>query len=422
MPRGLLSVYAFDQVWQISPFIHYGLLALGNRGCASIGITTLKERRFSTSSRSSILDIHPSNLIRRLSGNAAVAAVSNQSRPDQPVVVREPTPLSLVFDGAKPRVFAQKLSIELARSEPLEAAATVLEQIPGPFAFIALTKKGEVLAGRDKTGLKPLTIGNMGFDSGAVVASESTAMDAIGAEYKTQIEPGQIYLITPHSIEKKQTRSEAKTRLCALEYLYLARPDSIMDLGEVCQVRSSLGETLAKEASAIEGSEKVAAIPESSLPQALAYSEQTRLPCVQGFAGNICKVRTLLEKDEATRISATQLKLSPIKSSIKDSRIVLLDNLLVRGITLRCAAQRLRNSGARSIRAAIAGPQITAPCPYSDLIPPPRELICAQLKKPEIEKALGLDGLDWLSVEGLIEALKIPKDQVCMECFIGGGK
>ena len=417
MPRGLLSFLAFDSVWRAAPFLHFGLQSLQNRGYAAFGATTLKDQQFTTTYGNGPLSLRPRPFTYRLQGNQAVATITSQPRSAQPFVVSEPTSLSIAFDGINPQSFAQTLSRELAGGSPMGAVAATMERAQAPFAFIAMTTKGETLAGRDQTGRLPLSIGNMGFDSGTVISTESPAIDVIGGENGTPINPGEAYFITPNSIERKQVKGD-EAKFCAMEYAYLARPDSILDLGEVCRIRGVLGGELAKE-SALDGASVVVSVPQSSSSQAQGYSQCTNTPYAEGFVENVCMARNLLEKDHMARISVAQLKLNPIGSSVRDRKVAIIDNLVVRGTTLKCAAQRLRGHGARSVHALISSPPVTAPCPYSDLLPSRKELISARLKEEEIEKVLGLDTIRWLSIGGMVRALKAPQERLCMECFRG---
>jgi len=351
----------------------------------------------------------------------------------QPVVVERPVRLALCYDGMvlniqhlrekagmseadDATIFAQILSNLLAEDRD-SALAKLFDAVKGPFSFAALTEGGEMICGRDRSGLRPLAIGNFGFDYG-VIASESCAMDVIGADFKSDVQPGEIYHFTRWGIERKRIATP-RPRYCAFEYVYFARPDSIINGRSVYDVRLRIGEKLAKE-SAVPKADIVLGVPETAIPAAMAYANKTRKRLGMGFVQTGRRVRSAIRPTQFERLVGVQLKLNPVRSAVAGRRVVLVDDSVVRGNTTRNTVNVMRNKmGAKEIHVRIGSPRIIAQCPFGVEVPPKDELIAANLRDDEVSKVVGADSFRWLGLDGLADAIGFQKDKLCVGCFSG---
>jgi amidophosphoribosyltransferase len=437
---GIVGLFGYDTVWKMARFIYYSLMALQHRGQETCGIATFNGESLFAYKASGLVDrVFTEEKLEKLPGWIGIGHVSSSLEKNdvkiQPTIAcKGPVKLALCYDGiimnrkelmeeeklnaeSDQEVFAEILSRELAKSDPLEAFSTVAEKLRGRYAFIALTENGEMLAGRDATGMKPLVIGNFGFDYGAV-ASESCVLDVIGADYKADVKPGEVYLFTSYSIERKQVM-KPKPKYCAFEYVYFARPDSVINERSLYEVRVKIGEKLAEEAP-VENADVIIGIPETAIPFAMAFSNKTKKPIGMGFVQTGGRVRSAIKPTQFERLVGVQLKLNPIKSAISGKRIVLVDDSVVRGTTTKNTVNIMRNRiGAKEVHVRVGSPRLVAPCPFGVEVPSKDELIAANLSEDEVSKVVGADTFHWLSLEGLIEALRIPKDNLCLGCFTG---
>ena len=434
---GIIGIYAFDELWKISRFVYYGLLALQHRGQETCGIATLDREGLHSYTSSGVADrVFNEETLTNLPGWAGIGHVSPQLPSEgelQPVVVADPVKLAFCFNGkllnadvlakelgiieaSEAEVFAKLLSRLLTRLDPMEAAAAAMEKALGAYSFVALTERGEMIAARDPSGLKPLVIGSFGFDYG-VVASESSAIDVVGAEFKADVEPGEAYVFTPYSIERRRL-FKPKPRYCAFEYVYFARPDSIINERSIYEVRIKIGERLAKE-HPVEA-DVVIGVPETAIPFAMAYSNVTKVPIAMGFVRTGPHVRSAIKPTQFERLVGVQLKLNPIRSAIKGKRIVLIDDSVVRGNTTKNTVTLMRNKlGVKEVHVRIGSPRLIAQCPFGVEVPSRDELIAAHLNDEEVAAVVGADSFHWLSLEGLIEAIGVCKENLCLGCFTG---
>ncbi|RLF13446.1 MAG: amidophosphoribosyltransferase [Thermoprotei archaeon] len=434
---GIIGIYAFDELWRIARFVYYGLLALQHRGQETCGIATYDKRDLYVHASSGVVDrVFDEDLLAKLPGWAGLGHVSPQLAEAsvlQPVLVKEPVKLAFCFNGKllnaqalakelrlndanEALVLAKLLSISLARKDPMEAVAEAMEKAAGAYCFVALTERGEMIAARDPSGLKPMVIGSFGFDYG-VVASESSAIDVVGAEFKADVAPGEAYVFTPYSIERARL-FKPRPKHCVFEYVYLARPDSIINERSIYEVRVKIGERLAKEHPV--DADVVIGVPETAIPFAMAYSNATGIPISMGFVRTGPHIRSAIKPTQFERLVGVQLKLNPIKTAIKGKRIVLIDDSVVRGNTTKNTVTLMRNKlGVKEVHVRIGSPRLIAQCPFGVEVPPRDELIAAHLNDEEVAAVVGADSFHWLSLEGLIEAVESPKDNLCLGCFTG---
>ncbi|RLF09491.1 MAG: amidophosphoribosyltransferase [Thermoprotei archaeon] len=432
---GILGIYAFDELWRMARFVYYGLMALQHRGQEACGIATYGGGRLYLHAAQGLVDrVFSEELLEKLPGWAGLGQVSPQPPSEaglQPVVVDSPLKLAFCFNGrllnhqglakelglsaaSEAEVFARLLSKLLAKFDPIEAVERVMEKALGPYSFIALTERGEMIAARDPSGLKPLVIGSFGFDYG-VLASESSAIDVVGAEFKADVEPGEVYVFTPYSIERRRL-FKPTPKFCAFEYVYFARPDSIINERSIYEVRTRIGEALAREHPV--DADVVIGVPETAIPFAMAYSNSTGVPIAMGFVRTGPHVRSAIKPTQFERLVGVQLKLNPIRSAIKGRRVVLIDDSVVRGNTTKNTVTLMRNKlGVKEVHVRIGSPRLVAQCPFGVEVPSRDELIAAHLNDEEVAAVVGADSFHWLSLKGLVEAIGEPKEKLCLGCF-----
>ena len=425
---GIVGIYPFGlgrENWRIARFVYYGLLALQHRGQESVAIATLGSELRMVSGSGMVDEALNEEEITSLHGFIGLGCVSPIGN-DPLVVVDSPVRVVLAGDG-RPlmdgdqgwRAFAEALSDEISRvKNPLKAAVKLVEEVDGGYSFIALTEDQVMLAGRDRRGVKPLEVGSLGFDLG-VVASESCALDVLGMEHAGSIKPGEVVKFDPYSVERAVVRNASNPSYCSFEYVYLARPDSILNGVHVYAVRERIGEALAGESPI--RADVVVGVPETAVPFAMGFSRASGIPVSLGFVTTGRKVRTAIKPSLIERLTGVQLKLNPVKSAIDGRDLVLIDDSVVRGTTLRSTVWNLKRRGARRVHVRIGSPPLRSSCPYGSEIPPPDELIARALTEDEIAEVIGADSFKFLSISGLVSAVGLPCENLCLKCWLEGG-
>ncbi|MEM1570403.1 MAG: amidophosphoribosyltransferase [Candidatus Bathyarchaeia archaeon] len=419
---GLIGIFAFDENWPVSRFLYYGLMGLQHRGQESTGIVTLQHNRFYRRLCKGLAEeSFKEEDLNELKGNVGCGSVSTSSDILQPILVKESDKsIVLAFSGAiingSLEDFASTLLKEYLRSDLDQAALTVMEKFKGGYSFIALTDCGKMVSGRDPMGIRPLCVGGLGFDL-AVFASESSALDVIGSDLSREVEPGEIITVELFSVKKASLHSCSRTAYCSFEYVYYARPDSIVNGIPVYDVRRRIGLALAREESV--EADVVIGVPETAIPFAMAYSQATGIPVEMGFVRTGRSIRTAIKPTQFERLVGVQLKLNPIQASVRGRRVILIDDSVVRGTTLRNTVYLLRKKGAKEVHVKIGSPPIVARCPYGATVPPEDELIGRALTSDEIAQVIGADSFSYLSMNGLLNAIGLPREKLCLGCFTG---
>ena len=292
------------------------------------------------------------------------------------------------------------------------AIKDALNMMEGAFAFLIMTQK-RIYICRDKHGLRPLSLAKIG--DGYAVSSETCAFDVIGAEYIRDIEPGEIVTIDHNGIRCNRYSDFRHNYMCAMEYIYFSRPDSDIEGCNVHNFRKLSGRLLYREAPA--DADIVVGVPDSSLSAAMGYAEASGLPYEMGLIKSKYVGRTFIQPSQELREKGVRMKLSAVKTVVKDKRIVLIDDSLVRGTTSRRIVKMLREAGAREVHIRIASPQIISPCFYGVDISTYDELICAHKSIEEVRALLDADSLAFLSEQALYEAGH--RSELCLACFSG---
>ena len=293
------------------------------------------------------------------------------------------------------------------RTDALKYACSKLE---GGFSFLVLTKD-KLYAMRDKNGLRPLSLGKLG--DGYVVSSETCAFDVIGAEFIRDILPGEIIKISKDGIVSTFYDDNCFNKMCAMEYIYFARPDSDINGINVHLSRKEVGKALARECPV--DCDIIIGVPDSSLSAANGFSEESGIPLETGLIKNKYMGRTFIEPSQDLRERGVKMKLSPIRSVVKGKRVCVIDDSIVRGTTSKQIVQMLREQGAVEVHMRVASPPMIAPCFYGVDTSTYEELISSYKSVDEVCKIIGTDSLGFISKEGFLKA--IGAKDLCMACF-----
>jgi amidophosphoribosyltransferase len=269
-------------------------------------------------------------------------------------------------------------------------------------------------AARDPEGVRPLVLGRL--DIGWVVASETAALDIVGATFVREIEPGELVAIDGDGLRSRRF-APAHPKGCLFEYVYLARPDTTISGRSVQATRVEVGRRLAKEHPA--EADLVIPTPESGTPAAIGYAEASGIPYGQGLVKNSYVGRTFIQPSQAIRQLGIRLKLNPLRENIEGKRLVVVDDSIVRGNTQRAIVRMLREAGAAEVHVRISSPPLVWPCFYGIDFPTRAELIGGNLSVEEIRASLGADSLGYISLDKLIAATHQSKDRLCRACFDG---
>ena len=294
-----------------------------------------------------------------------------------------------------------------------DVAMQVLPRLKGAFCLTFLTER-TLYAARDPHGIRPLVLGRL--SNGWVVASETAALDIVGASFVREVEPGEFIAVDERGLRTRRF-ADANPKGCIFEYVYLARPDTTIAGRGVHQVRVNIGRKLAEEYPV--DADLVIPVPESGTPSAIGYAQGSGLPYGQGLVKNSYVGRTFIQPSQTIRQLGIRLKLNPLREIIEGKRLVVVDDSIVRGNTQRALVRMLREAGAKEVHVRISSPPVQWPCFYGIDFATRAELIAPGLSVDEICRSLGADSLGYISLEGLTEATRIPADQLCRACFDG---
>jgi len=296
-----------------------------------------------------------------------------------------------------------------------EALTRALAWIRGAYSIVMLTSK-QVIAVRDPRGFRPLSLGRL--NGGWAVASETCAFDLVGAKYIRDVRPGEIVIIDEAGLHSLTPFPEERPAHCIFELIYFARPDSQIFGRNVYLCRKRLGHTLAKEYRP--DADFVMPFPDSGSYAAVGYAEESGLPFEMGMIRNHYVGRTFIQPSQAMRDFGVRVKLNPVKELIEGRRIVIVEDSIIRGTTSRNRVRHLRESGAKEIHMVVSCPPTRHPCPYGIDFSLKGELIAAEKEdEAEIASFIGLDGLHYLSLEGMVQATGMPRENFCLACYTG---
>jgi amidophosphoribosyltransferase len=292
-------------------------------------------------------------------------------------------------------------------------AMELLPKVRGAFSLVFMDEQ-TLYAARDPQGVRPLVLGRL--ERGWVVASESAALDIVGASFVREVEPGELIVIDENGLRSMHFGTPKRAG-CVFEYVYLARPDTAINGRNVYDARVDMGKALAREYPV--EADLVIPTPDSGTPAAIGFSQESGIPFGHGLVKNAYVGRTFIEPSQTIRQLGIRLKLNPLKEVIKGKRIIVVDDSIVRGNTQRALVQMLREAGAKEIHVRISSPPITWPCFYGVDFATRAELIATGLAPDDVRASIGADSLGYLSKEGMIAASEQKESELCTACFTG---
>ena len=430
---------------EASNMAYLGLYALQHRGQESAGIaSTDGERIIFHKEMGLVADIFSEEILSRLPGHMAIGHVrysttgSSELKNAQPLVVDfESGSIAVAHNGNL--VNAQELKRELevsgsifqssmdtevfvhliarSRKERIEdRIVDALNQVRGAYSLLFMTRD-KLIGVRDPHGIRPLALGKMKGEGGTVITSESCALDLIEADYLREVEPGEMIVVDARGTHSHRPFLPAVERFCIFEYVYFARPDSIMGGTCIYEVRKALGRQLAKECPAI--ADVVIPVPDSGVPAALGFSEASGIPFEMGLIRNHYVGRTFIEPQQSIRHFGVKIKLNAVRSVVSGKRVVVVDDSIVRGTTGRKIIKMIRAAGAKEVHFRISSPPTCYPCFYGIDTPHRRDLIAATHTGEETNTYLTSDSLGYLSMEGLHACVPNRETTYCDACFSG---
>jgi len=442
---GIFGIYSFSDK-DVARKIYYGLYALQHRGQEGAGIVVsdgselhshkglglvpevfnnenikllnghvgIGHVRYSTTGSSVIENCQPF-IVNSSLGNLAIA--HNGDIVNSHVLKRELEKQGHIFTSSTDsEVVAHLLVKELLKTEDIiQSIINVSKELIGAYSLIILYNN-TLIAVRDPNGFKPLCIGK--DEDNFYISSESCGLDVVDAELIRDVNPGEIIVINKEGIENYYISDDDCSKnasTCMFEYVYFARPDSVIDGICVYKVRRNIGKILAKEEPC--DADIIAPVPDSGITSAIGYSEESGIPYYEGLIKNRYVGRTFILPTQEERNLAVRLKLNPVKSVLKDKRVVLIDDSIVRGTTSRRIVDMVRKAGAKEVHLRVGSPKIISPCFYGIDMPTKEELIASSKSVDEIRDYIHANSLGYLSIKGLIKA--IGRKNLCLACVSG---
>jgi amidophosphoribosyltransferase len=305
-------------------------------------------------------------------------------------------------------------------SDLVEAWRNVAPMLKGAYSITSMDEK-RVMAIRDPHGVRPLVIGRL-QSGGWVFASETCALDIIGADLIRDVEPGELVVVDEDGQLRSHQLFEPEPRLCVFEFVYFARQDSTLLGRSVSSVRRAMGKQLADEAPppVPDGADLVIAVPQCATAAAQGYADRAGLPYSDGIVVNRYVGRTFIQPTQSLREQGVRMKLNPIPEVIEGQRLIVVDDSIFRGTTTREVVEMLRRAGAREVHLRVSSPPVQWPCFYGIDIPSRDELVGAERDVEEIRKLIGADSLGYLSIDGMLTSTGVPTERFCHACFSGG--
>lgn len=436
---GVVGIYSKKRK-DVSKIIYYGLYALQHRGQVSTGIAVNNNGLVDYFKDLGLVhEVFPKETMERLRGNIGVGhvryATVGESSIDnaQPLVVGyKKGALALVHDGAivnfqklkdeledKGTIFQSQLDTEVIanliaryhKDDLEDAIIKALGDVVGTYGLVIMTTE-KIIGARDPHGVKSLCLGKLGDDY--ILASETCAFDTIGAKFIRDIEPGEIVVIDENGIKSIKNHNKEK-RPCLFEIIYFARPDSKLDGNSIYLARIEAGKQLARE-SGIDADIVIGA-PDSGTIPAIGYAEQSKIPYQEGIIKNRYVGRTFIQPTQELREQGVRIKLNVLKENVEGKRVILVDDSVIRGTTIKRTVEMLKNAGAKEIHVRISSPAVMHSCHLGMDTPNREKLIAAQKTPEEIRAEIGADSFEYLSLEGVLKAAG--GQEFCTGCLTG---
>jgi len=374
------------------------------------GDIAIGHNRYSTRGSSRITNVQP---IRVGKGSNTIAVAHNGNIINAEYLYQELSDQGHTFQTSTDTEIIANLILSSPEKDWIDRIRYAMHRLQGAYSLVILTNR-RLIGVRDPFGVRPLCLGTI--NGGWVIASESCALDHIGASFVREIEPGEIVSITENGVDSYQEEGDRKA-LCIFEYIYFARPDSVINGRLLYPARQAMGAGLAQEHPV--DADLVMGVPDSATAAGIGYSHWSDIPLGEGLLKNRYVGRTFIEPDQRIRDLGVKLKFNPLPMMLDGKRVVVVDDSIVRGTTTPQVVKLLRRAGAKEVHMRICAPPIRYPCFFGVDMATRRELIAAQKTIPEVRDFIGADSLGYLSIDGLIKAVALPKDIFCMACFTG---
>ncbi len=437
---GVFGVYAPGE--DVARLTFFALFALQHRGQESAGIATSDGKRLQVYANMGLVSqVFTEDSLGQLSGDFAIGhnrystRGSNRITNTQPIIVgKGANTIDVAHNGniVNAELLSQELRDEgysflgstdtevlanLILSSPakdwVDRIRYAMHRLQGAYSLTLLTNNS-LYGVRDPLGVRPLCLGTI--NGGWVLASESCALDHIGAKFLREVEPGEIVVINKNGLKSYHEEVERKA-LCVFEYIYFARPDSVINNRLLYPARLAMGAMLAQEHPV--AADLVIGVPDSATAAGIGYAQYSGIPLCEGLLKNRYVGRTFIEPDQRIRDLGVRLKFNPLPQMLEGQRLVVVDDSIVRGTTTPKVVKLLRRAGAKEVHMRICAPPIRYPCFFGVDMASRWELIAAQKTIPEIRDFIGADSLGYLSIDGLIKAIGLPKETFCLACFTG---
>jgi len=438
---GVFGIYALRG--KVAEIIFYGLQALQHRGQESAGIAVsdgedilifkdlglvsqvfnkqniaplqghigIGHNRYSTKGENIWKNSQP---LYRMFKNESFAIAHNGNLINVEKIRREQIKKGICFETTTDTEVIASL-IESSEKENIEdAIKDAISRIKGSYSLVILTKD-KVFGIRDPHGFRPLVLGNI--DDSFIIASETCALDIVDADFIREIDPGEIVVLDKNGMRSQMILPVERISMCVFELIYFARPDSYINNKNMFEVRHRLGRELAKESPA--DADIVISVPDSGTPAAIGYSAESKIPYAEGFIKNRYVGRTFIQPIQKTREISVKLKLNPLRDIIRGKKLVVVDDSIVRGTTSKKIVQMLYSAGAREVHMRITCPPLLYPCYYGVDMATKKEFVANHKTLEDIRKFLNVDSLKYLSIKGLVKAIRESKEKFCFACFNG---
>lgn len=441
---GLFGIFGEDGD-DCARLTYYGLYALQHRGQESAGIAVNDDGVIVHHKDMGLVnevfnDVVLSHLKGRMAiGHVRYSMASRKNREDaQPMVARyRKGTIAIAYNGSLADPYAERLKFEnegaifqtnsdteiinyLVARERLktnsieEAISNVIARLPGGYSMLLMSAR-KLIAVRDIMGYRPLSIGKKG--SSYIFASETCAFDAVGAEFVRDVEPGEIVVVTDEGLKSITANCTGKSAMCIFEYIYFARPDSVIEGTSVYEARMNAGRALA-ESAPVEA-DLVAGVPDSGICAAIGYAERSGIPYGEGLIKNRYIGRTFIQPSQAMREKSVDIKLNALAASVMGKRVVLVDDSIVRGTTCENLIRMLKKAGAKEVHMRISSPPFLWPCYFGTDIPSRSELAAYNSTIEQMRQQYGADSLAFLRIEDLDKLVPGRERGFCAACFTG---
>ena len=444
---GVFGIYAPEE--DVTKLTYFGLYALQHRGQESAGIATFQgDKIYIHKGMGLVSQVFNESILEQLPGDIGIGHTRYSTTGSSRIINAQPTvvetrlgQLALAHNGnlvntaelremliecgcsfnsttdSEMIALAIATHVKVGKSW-LEAAISAFHLCQGAFSLTIATQEG-LMGVRDPHGIRPLVIGTLENTNSKryVLASETCALDIIGAEYLRDVEPGELVWITEKGIASFHWSQKTQKKLCIFEMIYFARPDSMMEGGSLYSYRLRSGRQLARES--FISADMVIGVPDSGIPAAIGFSQESGILYAEGLIKNRYVGRTFIQPTPHMRESGIRMKLNPLKDVLEGKRVIMVDDSIVRGNTSKKIVKALRDNGATEVHMRISSPPVTHPCFYGIDTDNQEQLIGATKSVAEIAEQIGVDSLAYLSWEGMLKSTQEDPNSFCSACFTG---